>query len=86
MTKRRVELMVKTERWVLKGAKPQVIWCFQCGASSMMLSVEQAVMITRADQSIIRLLIKTGRLHSVETADPRSRVCLASLSNVFKDP
>jgi hypothetical protein len=28
MTKRRVELMVKTERWVLKGAKPQVICAF----------------------------------------------------------
>jgi hypothetical protein len=79
MAKRRVEMMVETERVVLRGRKPQVSWCENCGAPSLKLTIEQMTIVTGEDESTISRLIESSVLHQSRSTDGLTRICLHSL-------
>jgi len=85
MSGRKVELTIETERLILKGRPPKVSWCETCGAAALTVSIEQAAALARTDELALRRLIESGRLHGSPAEDSRLRLCLGSLTTIFKN-
>ena len=83
MAKRRIEITVETERIVITGAAPKLVWCEACNDSTLAISLEQAVLIARVSAAALEWAIDSGRLHHYwQGGDRRRWICLSSLARM----
>jgi hypothetical protein len=80
MAKKRIEIIVETERIVITGATPRLVWCERCNDSSFEVSLEQAAIIARVSSAELQREVKVGRLHYWRGGDERLLICLSSLT------
>jgi hypothetical protein len=81
MANRQTEIPIETERIVITGAMPKLVWCEQCNDSSFEVSLQQAVLITRTSIAELQQAMETRRLHHWRGVDGKFQVCFSSLAN-----
>jgi hypothetical protein len=80
MAKKRIEIIIETERIVITGAMPRLIWCEQCNDSAFEVSLEQAALIWRTTAVELQQALETRHLHHWRGVDGKLLVCLSSLT------
>ena len=80
--RRRTEITVETERIVvIRRAREQsvTVWCVECGAESLMLTVSEAAVLLEVSAMTIFRWAEAGHLHWVEMPDSALLICQNSL-------
>jgi hypothetical protein len=80
MAKKRIEIIVETERIVITGAMPRVVWCEQCKDSSFEVSLEQAALIMRTSPIELQQAMEMEHLYHWRAVHGKLLVCLSSLT------
>jgi hypothetical protein len=80
MAKKRIEIIIETERIVITGAMPSLVWCEQCNNSAFGVSLEQALLITRTSAAELQQAMEMEHLHHWRGVDGKLLVCLSSLT------
>ena len=79
--KRRREITFETEKIVIRGLLPEINWCDACGASTPMVTPEQAAILIREEAEQLYRRAEAGQVHSTKTPGG-VLICLKSLSAV----
>jgi hypothetical protein len=80
MANRQTEVPVETERIVITGATPRLIWCARCNDSAFEVSLEQAARITRTSIAELQQAMQTRQQHHWREVEGRLQICLSSLA------
>ena len=78
--KRRREITFETERIVIRGELGEINWCEGCAASTPMVTVEWAAMLTGEGTNYLYRRTEQGQVHSIRTPAGVLMICLRSLS------
>ncbi|MDQ3820838.1 MAG: hypothetical protein M3362_24565 [Acidobacteriota bacterium] len=81
MGRKRREVSVETERVLVVSGRAgnRLLWCGRCRAEVLMLTVDEAALITRSTSLAIFRLAEAGGLHFVETPEGGLLICSNSL-------
>ena len=81
MSKKRREVTIETERILFVGHRRgnPILWCDRCGEDVLMLTVDEAAIMSRSTSRMIFKLVEAGRLHFTETLEGRLLICFNSL-------
>ncbi len=79
--KLRTEITVETEQvWIIKQpSQAAPAWCSHGAATTWMVSLRQAALISEQSLPTIRRHVEDGRLHCTETEEGQLLICLNSL-------
>jgi hypothetical protein len=80
MANRQTEILIETERIVITGATPRLVWCEQCNDSSFEVSLEQAALIMRTRAAELQQAMEMEHLHHWRGVNGKLLVCLSSLT------
>jgi hypothetical protein len=80
MANRQTEILFETERIVITGAEPRLIWCAHCNDSAFEVSLQQAALITRTSIAELQQAMETRHLHHWREVEGKLLFCLSSLS------
>ena len=78
--KRRREVILETEKIVIRGELPEINWCEVCGAPTPKVTAEQAAMLTGEETENLNRRAECGQVHSTRTPRGVLMICLKSLS------
>jgi hypothetical protein len=80
--RRRTEITVETceVSVVRKQKNPTLAWCPACAAEVRMVTSDEAATMARTNPRTIYRWVEAGKVHSTETADGATLICLNSLS------
>lgn len=79
--RKRREITIETERLlVISRHGNPILWCGRCAREVVMLTVDEAAMMTRSTSRTIFKLAEAGRLHFTETPEGRLLICSDSLA------
>lgn len=79
--KRRTEIILEIDQVILARAAGAsgLAWCEQCAREVMMVTPDQAAVITRKSGRIIYRWVETGHVHFIERGEGSLLICLDSL-------
>jgi hypothetical protein len=79
--KRTRAITVQTSQLLIVRQRDKSIreWCEQCGKEISMVTLEQAVTVTRRSSLALHSLIEAGQIHFAETAEGLVLICTNSL-------
>ena len=83
MANRQTEILTETERIVITGATPRLIWCARCNDSAFEVSLQQAALITRTSLAELQQTMEMGHLHHWCEVNGKLLVCLSSLTKAL---
>jgi hypothetical protein len=83
MANRQTEILIETERIVITGATPRLIWCVRCNDSAFEVSLQQAALITQTSAVDLQQALETGHLHHWRGVNGKLLVCLSSLTKAL---
>lgn len=73
--KRRTEITLETERWIVINRSRKKRWCSSCARSVEMLSIDDAALQAQVTSRTIFRWAEAGTLHSSETAEGLLLIC-----------
>jgi hypothetical protein len=78
---RRTEITVETKQVLVvrKLGVPILAWCPGCAAEAKMVTPDEAAAITCTNSRMIYRWVEAEKVHSTETADGATLICLNSL-------
>jgi len=81
VSKKRREVTIETERilFVNHRRRSPIFWCDRCAREVLMLTVDEAAVMSRATARMIFKLVEADRLHFTETPEGRLLICFNSL-------
>jgi hypothetical protein len=79
--RRRTEITVETREVLVvrKLKNPTLAWCSACAAEARMVSPDRAATIACTNPRTIYRWVEAGKVHSTETVDRATLICLNSL-------
>lgn len=78
--KRRREVIFETERLIIRGELPKIIWCEACSETTPMVTAELAAILAGEETEHICRRAEQYQVHSTKTAGGLVMICLKSLS------
>lgn len=77
---RRTKITIETDSLlVIRGRKPMLAWCQQCGAEEEMIPLNDAGMVSNLPAAGVQAWMESPDLHHTKTADGTALVCLNSM-------